>query len=324
MGSRVLDWLRHLDGLDEKHIVSRQFTLDLCWFLVSENKDKLVVDWLMQEGKIFCSQTRGQNINALYHREDKIGHLLRRRHDLTTSHVAAHLCLSSDGTATDALKAFCAIKSMALDVRITNAFVWAVSTGYLKHHLESGTCMACDAKALDDFCYLMRFNRNPKIYQIQHAYLKLYHPRLPDPWPALSFVKQHMDELDFQIMKPATPNHYGHILMRTMVILRMQGEAAEAQWAELTLRDRFPKVWFHSDKTIAELRKDPKLQHLLNQTHSETQGLGQSGPFPEKRTVAEVGELLASFRRKVENSDTSLTKRRGYNAANQFGSKVLQ
>lgn len=71
IGSRVLDWLQHLDGLDEEHIVSQQFCFDLGWFLVLENADESLRDWLIKEGAVLVSQHPDIGGRSRYDGDDK-------------------------------------------------------------------------------------------------------------------------------------------------------------------------------------------------------------------------------------------------------------
>lgn len=82
--------------------------------------------------------------------------------------------------------------------------------------------------------------------------MMLYHPTSPDPRPALQCLQRMLEEVDFTIVKQSNINHWGEKLLRAMVLLRLEGAAEEARWAELVLRDRFS--WSGTTRRLSSVK----------------------------------------------------------------------
>jgi hypothetical protein len=95
-------------------------------------------------------------------------------------------------------------------------------------------------------------------------------------------------------------NFYGHQLLKTMFLLRLEGAVAEAQELESFLRDELPNVWHNHHLAIGEFERDPKLQHLLHQQPidgSQSEEHGRDEPLEPERDVR-LGMLAARARNK--------------------------
>lgn len=50
-GIRIVKWLRQLEGLDEEHVLPKQFCSDLGWLLVAEGNEEAMISWFVEEGE---------------------------------------------------------------------------------------------------------------------------------------------------------------------------------------------------------------------------------------------------------------------------------
>lgn len=80
---------------------------------MAENNTDLVVEWLLGPDAALGMCLPWGLTAKYFHGDDKIGRWLRRRQDLIGRIVQAHANLASDGTTSDAIRCFCAIKSAA-------------------------------------------------------------------------------------------------------------------------------------------------------------------------------------------------------------------
>jgi hypothetical protein len=107
LGTRALQWVRQLEGLDETNILSKQFCHDLAWSLTAEDNDLELAKWMMEEGRDVVRSMEGRigasHFKQLYHQDDRLGNQLRRRHDLFSGIIDGRLQLSIDNNANAAL-----------------------------------------------------------------------------------------------------------------------------------------------------------------------------------------------------------------------------
>lgn len=264
-GSKMLPWLQQLQGLDEEHVVAKQFCVDLAWLLVVEGKADLLANWVLEEGAALKPHLPRTITREVYRGDNRLGRCIRRRHDLVSALANAHLTLSSDGTANDALRYFRAIKAATKGRGLQRTIPWAGLATCIDKHLERCTSPPCDAGLFDGFCNSLGQTMPPELAIQTSAFLQLYHPVSPNPWPALSLLKYKLDVIPIDRMKSSAVNYWGHNLMRTCYLLRLRGAAEQAQWAEIVLRDKFKNVWHISDAAFRGFEQDPKLYHLLDQ-----------------------------------------------------------
>jgi hypothetical protein len=91
----------------------------------------------------------------------------------------------------------------------------------------------------------------------------LAHPTSPNAFRALETIKVELKVGYVYKKGQKAVKNLGRTLLKTMFILDLQGATSEAQWARDTLQKKFRSVWANHDVIVAQLRKDPKLQHLL-------------------------------------------------------------
>jgi hypothetical protein len=154
--TRALEWARQLEGLDEPHVLPKQFCSDLAWSLVAEDSDIELAKWLMEEGQIVLARVKGRmtgpQYKQIYHLDDQLGHQARRRHDLFAGVINARIDLSVINNANAALQLYCAIKGAAVKVGGLWAFPSAGAEVALRYHLRSDHSEPCDSKLFDEFC----------------------------------------------------------------------------------------------------------------------------------------------------------------------------
>lgn len=157
LGTRALEWVMQLKGLDETHVLSKEFCTDLTWCLVAEDKEEVLLEWLWEEGRLitalFATPPTRPRMRELARSEDPIGRRLRRRHDLFSSLINVRLCLSVDRAADSALLLLCAVHRAARNDFWT--FGLAGASTALSAHLKKTQRVPCDSKLFDDFCDIL-------------------------------------------------------------------------------------------------------------------------------------------------------------------------
>jgi len=66
-------------------------------------------------------------------------------------------------------------------------------------------------------------------YQRQFAFLSLWHPITPDPFPSLRLMENHLKDLLAWSDARTAVNYHGSVLLRIMFILDLQNATLEAQ-----------------------------------------------------------------------------------------------
>lgn len=230
MGARVLKWLTHLDGLDEKHILPKEFIEDLCHIIILENNDQVLVEWLIQDGTRLsaCPNKTVVDYAQILHGDDNTGRCLRRRQTLMAQALRARLRLAADRTANDALTSFFAIFKDSGPLR-GFAFPTAASFVVLERHLHSPECAPCDEKLYEDY-HSDRIALIPQLgYRQRTGSLRaLYHPTSPDPWPTVDYIARELEEADIYSRRKSNVNHMGSMLLAAY-LPRLQGAPAKAQ-----------------------------------------------------------------------------------------------
>jgi hypothetical protein len=196
LGTRALQWVRQLEGLDETHILSKQFCHDLAWSLTAEDNDLELAKWMMEEGRDVVRSMEGRigasHFKQLYHQDDRLGNQLRRRHDLFGGIIDGRLQLSIDNNANAALQLYCAIRNAAAKFNHGRwAFSHAGAEAALRGYLHTDRCAPCDSKLFDEFCDHLKDESIERQEEI--VALKLYHPVSPDPCLALRHWKRKLE-----------------------------------------------------------------------------------------------------------------------------------
>jgi hypothetical protein len=262
LGKRAFEWMKQLEALDQQLAISKGFCKDLCWLLQAEGEESALVTFLLSEAASLSNIPR-HRLRKLYHGEDVTGYRLRRINHFLTRLLEAHILLSTDGTANDALRCLSALTDAAEEKGIFYGFEWAGACTCLQRHLTEDHCQPYDEQSLNALVKVMRKTTTPKACERNLAYLMLAHPTSPDAFRALEMIKDELKERYVYKKGQRAVNKLGRTLLKTMFILDLQGATSEAQWARDTLHKSFRSVWANHDLIVASLRKDPKLQHLL-------------------------------------------------------------
>lgn len=265
LGMRALDWTMKLEGLDQRHIASKQFSYDLGWLLVAEKEDygmAVLVVWMMRDCMSLKEQLPGSELRTLYHGNTAIGCQLRRRHDLLSGLIHGYLHFSSDGTANEAIGCLSTLFNAAQEHGVFGYFQWAGPLIGLRLYLNKAGCKPCDERKFDHFCEMQRAIMSKKDYEREAAWTLLYHPTRPDTAPALRAMERELHEGHSRREGRSAMNHVGACLLRALYILELQGHAQEARWARETLKEHFGQVWHSRRRTTIEFELDSKLEPL--------------------------------------------------------------
>lgn len=284
LGKRAFEWMKQLEALDQQLAISKEFCKDLCWFLLAEGEESALVNFLLREAASLSNIPR-HRLRKLYHGEDVTGYRLRRINHLLARLLEAHILLSTDGTANDALRCLSALNDAADGKGIFYGFEWAEACTCLQRHLTEDHCQPYDEQSLNALVKVMRKTTTPKVCERNLAYLMLVHPTSPDAFRALEMIKDELKERYVYKKGQRAVNKLGRTLFKTMFILDLQGATSEAQWARDTLRKSFRSVWANNDLIVASLRKDPKLQHLLKRS--------SAGAAEDDHIRSVAGDLLS-------------------------------
>jgi len=269
LGIRAFEWMKQLKELDQQLAISKEFCKDLSWLLLAEGEEGTLVEFLFSEAASDLHLHRNATIR-LYHEEDVTGYRLRRNHHLLAFLIDAHVLLSTDGTANEALRCLSTLNDAAEEKSIFHSFQWAGVSTSLRRHLATNHCAPCDEKLLEALVDVVRKSTNPRDREREIAFLMLWHPTSPDPFRALKTIKNEL-KVGYAWKKGhKAVNYLGQSLLRTMFILDLQGATSEAQWARDTLQKKFSHVWQHHDIIVAKLKKDPKLKHLLKKPRASS------------------------------------------------------
>lgn len=106
----------------------------------------------------------------------------------------------------------------------------------------------------------------------ERAAFALYRPTEADPLPMLEYVRRHYAEA-----KPIVPYMplsrrwawAEKYLLRACFLLRLQGDASDAEWLETYTQREFPDLWRKRDLLFYYTSGDPKLQRLLKSKRNE-------------------------------------------------------
>lgn len=241
------------------------------------------MEFLFSEAALL-SHLPKQHHKKLYDNESVTGYRLRRNHHLLARLMDAHILLSTDGTPTEALKCLSALNNAAKEQGLFHSFNWAGACTCFLSHLTEDHCELYNERLLDPLIEVMRKSTSPEAVERNLAFLMLAHPTSPDPFRAVEMIK---DELKTQYAWKKgrrAVNNLGRTLLKTMLILDLQGATAEAQWARDTVQKKFRQVWANHDLIIASLSKDPKLKNSLKRSRAG------STKYDDGRSVA--GDLL--------------------------------
>jgi len=261
LGTRVFEWVKQLEALDQQLAISKEFWWDLCWFLLAEGEESAFVEFLMNEATIF-SRRPPSDMKQQYYDQGVIGYRMRRNHGQLTGLMDAHVSLSTDGTTKDGLECLLAMHRAAREKKILYALTWAGSYIVLSHHLMRAERPPCDKELFDQFCHFMRGIMNPPDYERSFAFIMLYHPNSPDPCPALRVLKNQLRGLLTHRKTRSSRGFYGATLLRAAFIRHSQGTTSETQWARSVLQMEFRRTWKQRHAILDAFEKDPKLQHL--------------------------------------------------------------
>jgi hypothetical protein len=109
---------------------------------------------------------------------------------------------------------------------------------------------------------------------IDVAWAKLYHPTVPDPWPAFLVMEEHVKET-LRARHLLTATHWSRIgfsYLRVMHILHLEGAVAEANAVSEMLQQHFACVWRRRHPATARYQQDPKLEQLRAQHRNAVNG----------------------------------------------------
>lgn len=264
LGTRALEWVMQLKGLDETHILSREFCRDLTWSLVAEDNEEVLLEWFWQEGHslttMFATPPDPDRMRELVSSEDPIGRRFRRRHGFFTSLIEARLCLSVDRTANSALLLLCAVYRAARNDFWTFGLVGAETA--LSAHLARDQCVPCDSKLYNEFCGIISKRNSGRHACYRLATMELYHPTSPDPCSAWERLRPRIQTLRIDKLPSAIKRFHASLLLRTMYLFMLKGAAAEARQVEKLLRDKYKRELGTKDRAFKAYDRDPKLQHL--------------------------------------------------------------
>lgn len=257
VGAQALDWLKQCDSNDQTHVPSVQLLRDLSWLLVAEGNSKSMIDFLLAEGR----RWQAIDFHDAATRKDNIGRLYQRRHQLFTAVIQAHLQLSPD--ADSAIECFRTILNNATRDRILHVFCILGAKSQLGKALRTSSCSPCNEELFDWFVAAHDLIERPEEASASMAWLKLFHPTSPHPWPAFTWSTEEVNRSAMNRLKRRSRKFHARMLGRAIFLLRLQGASEQAGLVEATLESQFyirPRLREEWDKSC---ERDPKLRHLL-------------------------------------------------------------
>ncbi|KAM0721825.1 hypothetical protein Q7P37_002750 [Cladosporium fusiforme] len=224
----------------------------------------------------------------MYRHEDSNGRFMRRNHDCCFAGVKAHRDLSPHGVADGLLRYFASMITAMDHKNVTNFGQIAGSWVEVSRAVRNRHCYPCDTKLFDWFCRFCDryYSPNYVLGQYERAWLKMYHPTTPNPWPTFNIITQDPTSSRLVNNAKVERNVMGHELLRPAFLLRLQGALTEAERAEIILEEHFRSVFHARDSIIADLERDPKLYELLNSNPTQ----------PEENVIEDVARELFEFR----------------------------
>lgn len=95
------------------------------------------------------------------------------------------------------------------------------------------------------------------------AWLKLFHPTSPDPWPAFTWSIEDTNKRAVRRLQDPSKKFHARMLARAIFLLRLQGASEQASMVEDTLESHFNVRLRLREEWDKSCEQDPKLQNLL-------------------------------------------------------------
>jgi hypothetical protein len=309
VGIQAFKWLKQLDGLDERHVITKECCNDLGWLLVAEGNEQPMISWFMEEGtgmlRRFAPPTR-----VSYRDPGSSGNRTRRRHDLIAALVGRHPELSLDGTANHAVRCLGVVVSDAIRLGIEGTFGLAGPLTVLHRAIKNDTSPPMSAALFDEYLSMIP-KASPKLAGEYIADAMLYHPVAPNP--SVIFHRMEEDMAQHLRARNGIPrmrwDRMGFNYIRAMFILQREGAALEANTVIQVLQEHFPRVWHKRHGAVNKLKKDPKLRHIptrpgnaIDEIRPQDATHGpQSAKLPEDdAAVREIEDVLAAAGPEIE------------------------
>jgi hypothetical protein len=275
IGLQALVWVQELDGLDEQHVIPKDFCNDLGWLIVADGNEKLMISWLVVEGLRWKSSQKWVNITRANYRDvGAHGNRTRRRHDQLAGLISGHVQLSVDGTVDDAIKCLRVVVTYLRRFDIENTVGIAGTNMALNRATTSDTLRPGSAPLFDWYMGYLALIPDNGFRESKVVQTKLYHPTAPDPWEAYHNMRSTLSDLlkSKHKIDQAHWNKEGFFLLRLMFILHLEGAVAESNAVSEVLQENFVSVWRRRHPAIARYQQDPKLEQLRAQHRNAVNG----------------------------------------------------
>jgi hypothetical protein len=193
VGLQALTWVKQLDGLDDQHLIPKDFCTDLGWLLVAEGNDQLAISWYLEESFRLVSTMDYVRPNKItYHGSDVYGCRVRRRHDLLVSLIAGHIALSLDGTPVDAIRCLGALINDSIRLGVGKALLLAGAVTALQRAVMNDRVPPYPSSLFDEFIAFNTMSGTLTHAANDITNAKMYHPVAPNPWPMFLQMEQVM------------------------------------------------------------------------------------------------------------------------------------
>ena len=267
LGGHVLYWMWHHFPAENKDLpVDSNLVTLLCWFLLPENREQYVWDWL-------TIMAKNSNDSGVSPRAPRQSRGISWTKIIPASLADAHFAWAQGGCPDGALRCY----KTAHQLFASRSSSWYNTVRLMSMamtidpRLKRTSCPPSDARLFESFLNCM-VQSEPRL-EAERARLKLYHPSQPDAGTFCRLFQAHHPELSeglFQRIRMQSQDKLAFDILRASYILRLQHAESDALWLDSIVESNNARAWDFRHIYRKQLEKDPKLDTLRTSMRSST------------------------------------------------------